>query len=281
VISIIIPAYNEEALLVPTLRAVRESADATGVPYEVIVVDDGSTDRTAEIAKAGGARVVSVNLRQIGAARNAGAKVAAGDLLIFVDADTLVSAGVLRAAVAAVDAGAVGGGSAAQTDSNDPWWGPPAMVLASWLMRTARWAAGCFLFVRADVFRAVGGFDEQYFASEEIHLSRAVKKHGRFVILRELVTTSGRKGRLFTTRQFVWQFARALWPPTLKRRDRLEIWYGGEREKSGNEQSDDRDPRGPGAAAHLRQGSGGQAAAGAGRADDPGNARSRGPGDQL
>src|SRR5205085_9617055 len=88
VISIVIPAYNEEALLAPTVRAVRESADATGVPYEVIVVDDGSTDRTAEIARAHGARVVSVELRQIGAARNAGVKAAAGDLLIFVDADT-------------------------------------------------------------------------------------------------------------------------------------------------------------------------------------------------
>ena len=91
-ISIVIPAYNEEALLAATLNAVRASADAIGVPYEVIVVDDGSTDRTAEIARAHGARVVAVHLRQIGAARNAGAKVAAGDLLVFVDADTLVHA---------------------------------------------------------------------------------------------------------------------------------------------------------------------------------------------
>ena len=270
-ISIVIPAYNEEALLAQTLRAVREAAGGTGVPYEVIVVDDGSTDRTAEIGRANGARVVSVSLRQIGATRNAGAKVAAGDLLIFVDADTLVSADVLKGAVAAVGAGAVGGGSSALTDSNDPWWGPPVMAFASWLMRTAGWAAGCFLFVRADVFRAVGGFDEQYFASEEIHLSRAVKKHGRFVILRTPVITSGRKGRLFTARQVGWQFVRALWLPTLKRRERLGIWYGGEREKSGHEHSDDGGGRGPGAAG----------AAGGGRAGGAGNTRSRGPGGQL
>lgn len=232
-ISIIIPAYNEEALLAGTLRAVRASADALRVPYEIIVVDDGSTDRTAGIASEHGARVVAVNVRQISAARNAGAEVAAGDLLIFVDADTMVPPEVLRGAVAAFGAGAAGGGCAVRADSNDPRWGPAVMALVSWLMRAVRWAAGCFLFVRADVFRRVGGFDEQYFASEEIHLSRAVKKHGPFVILREAVITSGRKGRLFTGRQFVWQFVRALWPGTLKRRDRLEIWYGGRREKDG------------------------------------------------
>jgi len=233
VISIVIPAYNEEALLAATLNAVRASAGAIGVPYEVIVVDDGSTDRTAEIARENGARVVAVHLRQIGAARNAGAKAAAGDLLVFVDADTLVTAEVLRAAVAVVSAGAVGGGSAARVESNEPRWGPPMMVLASWVMRTAGWAAGCFVFVRTDVFNHVGGFDERYFASEEIHLSRAVKKHGRFVILREFVITSGRKGRIFTFRQIAAQFAMALLPGTLTRRDRLGLWYAGDREKDG------------------------------------------------
>lgn len=232
-ISIVIPAYNEELLLGDTLRTLHASAASIGEPYEIIVVDDGSTDRTAEIAREHGARVVGVNLRHIAAARNAGATVAAGDLLIFVDADTLVPPEVLQGAAAAVRAGAVGGGSAARLDSNDPWWGPPAMAFVSWLMRTARWAAGCFMFVRADVFRRVGGFDERYFASEEIHLSRAVKKHGRFVILRASVITSGRKGRLFTARQFLWQFVRALRPGTLKRRDRLDVWYGGRREKGG------------------------------------------------
>jgi glycosyltransferase involved in cell wall biosynthesis len=67
-VSIIIPAYNEEYLLEATLRAVGDGIAAIGVPAEVIVVDDGSTDRTAGIARDQGARVVSVNLRHIAAA---------------------------------------------------------------------------------------------------------------------------------------------------------------------------------------------------------------------
>jgi GT2 family glycosyltransferase len=172
-----------------------------------------------------------VNLRHIGAARNAGARAALGDLLLFVDADTVVTPSAVRNAIASMRAGAVGGGAGARQDSNDPPWGPAVFAFAGWLMRTAGWAAGCFMFVRADVFKLAGGFDERYFASEEIHLSRALKRHGRFVILRDKVITSGRKGRLFTGGEVFWQFARALWPANLKRRDRLAIWYGGEREK--------------------------------------------------
>ena len=232
-ISFIIPAYNEEALLGETLDAINLAAAPIGEPYEVIVVDDGSTDRTAPIAAERGARVVPVRLRHIAAARNAGARTARGELLVFVDADTIMPGTVLTAALQAIEAGAVGGGAGAQQDTDDPRWGRVALSMASWIMRQLKWAAGCFVFVRRDVFERVGGFDERYFASEEIHLSRAVKKHGRFVILREKVITSGRKGRLFSGREIFVQFAAALWPSTLKRRERLRLWYDGQREKGG------------------------------------------------
>lgn len=231
-ISIVIPAYNEEALLGATIEAVRHAATSAGLPYELIVVDDASTDRTAEVARGFGATVVSVAVRQIAAARNAGARVARGELLIFVDADTLVPPEVLRGAVAAVADGAVGGGASFTQDTNDPWWGGPLMSAVGILMRQAGWAAGCFMFVRRDVFERVGGFDERYFASEEIHLSRMVKRQGRFVILRDKVITSGRKGRLLTGRQILVQFALTLWPGSLKRRERLDLWYGGDRERT-------------------------------------------------
>src|SRR5436190_22360020 len=104
-ISFVIPAWNEESVLRPTLEAVNGAARHLVEPSEVMVSDDSSADRTSEIARQHGARVVTVGQRQISATRNAGARAAQGDLLIFIDADTLVSPEVVRATIAAVRAG--------------------------------------------------------------------------------------------------------------------------------------------------------------------------------
>jgi glycosyltransferase involved in cell wall biosynthesis len=229
-LSIVVPAHNEESVLAATLRALCDAVAALGEPFELIVVDDSSTDRTPEIARAFGATVVPVRLRHIGATRNAGARIAKGDVVIFVDADTIVPAAALRAVRAALDAGAVGGGAGVRADRAEPWWGPAVIATIAWLMRRLRLAAGCFLFARREVFERVGGFDERFLVSEEIHLSRALKKHGPFVIVRDAVITSGRKGRLMPARAVLRQFFVVLWPPSLKKRDRLPFWYGGERE---------------------------------------------------
>ena len=230
-VSLIVPAYNEEFLLPATIRALKDGAEALGLPWELIVVDDGSTDRTAEIARAMGARVVPVNLRHIAAARNAGGTAATGDVLIFVDADTIVPSDVLRDAVAAIDDGAVGGGAGVRYREGEVRWAAALTALIIWIMRRTKWAAGCFVFVRRDVFDRTGGFDERYFASEEIHFSRAVKKYGRFVMLRGDVVTSGRKARFFSPGSVFVQFLVMLWPGSLKRRARLGFWYDGQREK--------------------------------------------------
>ena len=90
-ISFIVPAYNEEAVLGGTLDHIHAAARTLDEPYEIVVADDASTDRTAEIAREHGAQVVSVHNRQIAATRNAGARAAQGEYLIFVDADTPVT----------------------------------------------------------------------------------------------------------------------------------------------------------------------------------------------
>ena len=77
VLSLIVPAHNEEQVIERTIASIHSAAGEVHVPYELIVVDDASTDRTAEIARAHGARVIPVNYRQIARARNAGAAVAA------------------------------------------------------------------------------------------------------------------------------------------------------------------------------------------------------------
>jgi glycosyltransferase involved in cell wall biosynthesis len=231
-ISFIVPAYNEEALIGRTLRAINSAAQNLDEPCEVIVTDDASSDQTASIAEAHDARVIRVNLRQIAAARNAGARHSRGERLIFVDADTVVNEAVVRAAVEAMNRGAAGGGSAVRFDGQVPRYAEfmqPALVR---LFRAAGLACGCFLYCTREAFDAAGGFDEALFASEEIGMSQALKRQGRFVVLREAVTTSGRKLRMYSGKQVLLIMSRILLagPKGLKNRERLELWYSGRRE---------------------------------------------------
>jgi glycosyltransferase involved in cell wall biosynthesis len=226
-ISFVMPAWNEEALIGHTLDRLRAAADALGETYEVIVVDDASTDRTAAIAQERGAQVVPVEKRQIAAVRNAGAAVARGRHLFFVDADTVVPAETLALAWRALGEGAIGGGARFVLEGRIPW---PARIyiicfMAVW--RPMRVATGCFLFARRDAFEAAGGWDERYFAGEELYLSRALKRQGRFVIVRHPVISSGRKARLLALRDVLRLTWRALrhGPRTLRQREGLEAWY--------------------------------------------------------
>ncbi len=88
-ISVVIPAYNEELAIGDDLRAVQAALDGAGLEYEVIVVDDGSTDRTAEIARGfPNVRVIThPRNRGTGAARTTGVKAARGDIIVMTDAD--------------------------------------------------------------------------------------------------------------------------------------------------------------------------------------------------
>src|SRR5207253_1097700 len=125
----------EELLLGRTLRAVNEAARSLGEPFEVVVVDDASTDGTAAVAREHGARVVAANHRQIAATRNAGAREAHGEMLIFVDADTVVTAAAVAAAAGAMRAGAAGGGCAFRFDGRLPLYGRLMEAIAAPLYR--------------------------------------------------------------------------------------------------------------------------------------------------
>lgn len=227
-VSFIVPAHNEAQLIAATVRTIRAAADGVGEPYELLVVDDSSTDRTGETAIAEGARVERVQYRQISRTRNAGARVASGDRFIFVDADTLISDRVLRAALDALDSGAVGGGATLRVDDYLPLYLRGVFALTAFVMRRRSWAAGCYLFCTRAAFESAGGFDETLFASEEIALSNALQRVGRVVILDEEVVTSGRKARSHSG----WDLVRLLvlfairGQAILRTRKHLELWYG-------------------------------------------------------
>ena len=146
-LSFIVPAYNEELELPATLSAIHTAAVANSEPYEIIVVDDASTDATAQIAKSAGAVVVSVDHRQIAAVRNAGARAARGDIFFFVDADTIISSAHVAGARTALAAGCAGGSARVATDGLVPLWGRVFVrVFSAFYFTLANLGAGAFLF---------------------------------------------------------------------------------------------------------------------------------------
>jgi glycosyltransferase involved in cell wall biosynthesis len=232
-ISFVVPAHNEEFELSSTLEAIRAAASGGPQPFEIIVVDDASTDLTREIAEQAGARVVSIDRRQIAAARNAGARVAKGEYLFFVDADTRINPTHITEAIAALDADYAGGSARVTADGFVPLWGRILLRAFCALYFGLNLGAGAFLFTTGRNFEAIGGFDEQYFVGEEVYFSLALKKLGRFKVLLEPILTSGRKLRMYSATQVLGDFLAVIFGGrrVARSRERLRLWYDGKRER--------------------------------------------------
>lgn len=239
-LSVVVPAFNEERLLAETLRHIGAGMKVfarRGWSTELIVCDNNSTDRTAAIARAAGARVVFEPVNQIARARNSGAAAASGDWLLFIDADSWPSRALFEDVADAIETGrCLGGGSTIAL--------PGARLcvrawVALWnaLSRATSWVAGSFIFCEARAFRDAGGFSEALYAAEEIEFSRRLKRLAkarkrRLVILRRHpLRTSGRKAQLYTWREhsrFLWKMLTA-GRRTLRDRAACAIWYDGRR----------------------------------------------------
>src|SRR6266576_5908342 len=204
-ISLVVPAFNEERLLPGSLscmRAALQGFDRLGWKSELIVCDNNSTDRTAEIAIAAGAEVVFEPVNQISRARNAGSARARGDWIFFVDADSYPGVELFLEAADAMRAGCLAGGSTVRCEGPHPG---VALATGIWnaVSRINKWAAGSFIFCEAAAFRETGGFSEELYAGEEIDLFRRLKRLARreeraIVILhRHPLRTSDRNLRLY------------------------------------------------------------------------------------
>ena len=232
-LSFVVPAHDEAGSIAAVVAAIRAAAGERR--HEIVVVDDASSDGTGALAAAAGARVLRIERRQIAATRNAGARATTGDVLVFVDADTLIDCDVVAGLERVLHAGAVGGGAGVRFDEPVPRWVRVVLPLLLPLARRLRFTGGCFLFCRRDAFEAVGGFDEPLNAAEEIALCRARARRGRFVVLRETVLTSGRKLRTYSGRELLRACAGILFAGRagLADRSRLDIWYAPRRPDRG------------------------------------------------
>ncbi len=240
IISIVVPAFNEERLLRASLAQITtavKSFEKIGWGVELIVCDNNSTDRTAEIARAAGATVVFEPVNQIARARNSGAAAATGDWLVFVDADSHPSPELLADAAAEIQSGkCLAGGATIRLDEH--------LFIAGWITRLwnftsrcLRLLAGSFIFCEAAAFRTVGGFSSELFVAEELDLSNRLKilakKDGRKIVIlhRHPLVTSARKMRLYTAREHLRFIFFAIFNKrrALCSREAAHLWYDGRR----------------------------------------------------
>jgi len=235
IVSIVIPAFNEAKYLPNTLEAIKNASrvfESAGWGSEIVLCDNNSTDATAEIARTYGVRVVFEPFNQISASRNAAARVAKGDWLVFVDADTQVSSELFRDMMRAIVSGnCIGGGAPVRFDSG-PWLACQTVHIWNTLAKIMGWAAGSFLFCKANAFRKIDGFNTDLFAAEEVEYCERLNRFGektakRLIMLRPSVVTSGRKVKaLFTTKNLA-HGVEALFTAgeALKNKNNCEYWY--------------------------------------------------------
>jgi rSAM/selenodomain-associated transferase 2 len=206
-LSIIIPTLNEARSICQTLDAVA----GLGGGIEVIVVDGGSVDATAELVRGRGVRLVASG-RGRGLQMDAGARASRGVALWFLHADTRPAPGCAALLAEALeDPGVVAGNFGVSFDGDSR-----GARLLTWLYPRLRRLGLCYgdsaIFVRREAYEEVGGF-ASFPVFEDLDLVRRLRKTGRVVHLPAVVTTSSRRfeGRSFALTFARWAFLQALY----------------------------------------------------------------------
>ena len=178
---------------------------------------DGGADRTAEIAQMQGAKVVFEGINQISRSRNCGATAATGDWLIFIDADSHPTPELFSDVLEQIESDTCLAGGCTMRLAGESAMARRISGFWNFISRTFRLAAGSFIFCDVTAFRETGGFSNELFASEELDLSKRLKKVARkrgkkFVILhRHPLLTSARKLHLYSFREHF----RVMWRATI------------------------------------------------------------------
>ncbi len=240
--SIVIPAWNESQHIRKTIDTLRHAQSQMQVAAhgqeqhsysgDIIVVDNNSTDATAEIAKEMGATVVFEPVNQIARARNTGAAASNADFMIFLDADTSINPTLLQLTIEKLVSGEViGGGSTVTFDREIKGFANLLVTFWNWWSVRIGAAAGCYIFCTKEAFSAVGGFDEKQYAAEELVLSKHLREYAKtnkkkFIIIEEApVVSSARKLDWYSRKQKIIQLAILLIPGATRSRKFLGMWY--------------------------------------------------------
>lgn len=204
VFSIIIPAHNEEKYIGKCLDAIEKASAFAGESVQVIVTANRCTDKTAEIAEKHGARICVNDDKCISSIRNAGAKLADGDIIVTIDADSAMTEGSLKEIKEMLGSGKyIGGGTRAKFDRMSLGIAVSAAYVAINIIPVmkkykAPLMGGMFWCYRSD-FEELGGFDENLVSLEDMDFAvrlkllgdKRNKKYG--VLKKSCIITSSRK----------------------------------------------------------------------------------------
>jgi rSAM/selenodomain-associated transferase 2 len=188
-ISIIIPVLNEDFNLGKLIPAIFQNS--TGNQFEIIVVDGGSTDDSALIAKYLGVKVIKSPERSRAAQMNLGAKIATGGIFYFVHADTEIHQDFENDIIQAVSNGIDAGCYRYQFDSDKI-----LLKMNAWFTRFNGILAGGgdqTLFIKREVFESLGGFDEKHTIMEDFEFVGRLRKKYYFQVLPKSIVVSARK----------------------------------------------------------------------------------------
>ncbi|MFH0990054.1 MAG: glycosyltransferase [bacterium] len=190
-ISVIVPAYNEDGGISHTLECINIAKnylrERDGPSVDILVVDNASTDRTGEAARGSNVRVIQEAVRGVANARNAGARTAQGDILVFIDADVVVPETTLwRVFQVMSNPRCIGG---AVNTHYQPTSTLVKRYLEAWraLGSLLRMSQGAVQFCRRESFLSLGGYDETFYMGEDVdfywRLTRKARKQGFHVCL--------------------------------------------------------------------------------------------------
>jgi len=201
-ISIVIPAYNEEKYIGKTLESAKK-LDTNGWDIEILVINGGSTDKTAEVARSCGARVVDEPHKGIGFARQEGLKHATGEIVFFTDADTIVPPDWLKKHIAALtkEDCVLSFGTFRLSDGNFPYYHvtnyiQPYSIALSYRLFKAPLAPGQNIACKKDAALKIGGFDEKLELLEDADFAMRMQRIGKVVFLPDcIVISSGRRSK--------------------------------------------------------------------------------------
>lgn len=198
VISLIIPAHNEEAFLPSCLEAARQASERVGEMVEIVVVLNRCTDATEEIATRHGCRIVREDARNLSAIRNAGVTAASGEIIVTCDADSRMHPDAFLDILAKLRTGkCVGGGAMVLPERWSVGIVASALSVLPYLAFSGV-SFGMFWFRKAD-FEAIGGFDTRFVSVEDVDFAQRLKAHGKQTgrgwgtIFRAALVTSCRK----------------------------------------------------------------------------------------